>query len=187
MGSFQQYYSKSVNSFCVSKSTYALGMQYLKDFGSFKSRIGEKSMYEWVTIKTSYCDWTKIILIFPVLDTMLVFKISKYAQKLSTISLDTSQTFSAASPSSKVAFIGPLRINVTGRYFNIFLYNPLSSFEIYFLNILSKPQHCHCSGITKISPYQNGKYENEHVYWILVTGRWFINIYKISHSFHLIS
>ena len=137
MGSFQQYYSKSANSFCVSKSTYALGMQYVKDFGSFKSRIGEKSMYEWVTIKTSYCDWIKIILIFPVLDTMLVFRIFEDAQKLFTIPLDTSQTFLAASPSSKVAFIGPLRINVTGRYFDIFLYNPLLSFEKKIFNIFS--------------------------------------------------
>ena len=76
-------------------------------------------MYEWVTIKTSYCDWIKIILIFPVLDTMLVFRGFEDAQKLFTIPLDTSQTFLAASPSSKVAFSGPLRINVTGRYFDI--------------------------------------------------------------------
>ena len=40
MGSFQQYYSKSANSFCVSKSTYALGMQYVKDFGSFNLNRG---------------------------------------------------------------------------------------------------------------------------------------------------
>ena len=71
-------------------------MQYVKDFGSFKSRLGEKSMYEWVTLKTSYCDWIKINLIFPVLDAMLVFRISEDAQKIFTIPLDTSQTFLVA-------------------------------------------------------------------------------------------
>ena len=38
-------------------------------------------MYEWVTIKTSYCDWIKIIMFFSVLDTIFKINIPRDAKK----------------------------------------------------------------------------------------------------------
>ena len=80
-------------------------MQYVKDLVSFKSRIEEKSMYEWVTIKTSYCDWIKIIMFFSVLDTIFKIKIPRDAKKFIKIPLDTSIKIFSCIPFLKSRFL----------------------------------------------------------------------------------
>ena len=80
-------------------------------------------MYEWVTIKTSYCDWIKIIMFFSVLDTIFKIKIPRDAKKFIKIPLDTSIKIFSYIPFLKVGFSTPLHIKVTGRFFHIFLHD----------------------------------------------------------------